>query len=64
MRDEKRIERICNALKELWMKTPDQRFGQMMINNGLMFDGELWHIEDDGWEKHIKKQSKGGKNDN
>jgi len=42
------------------MKTPDQRFGQMMINNGLMFDGELWHIEDDGWEKHIKKQSKGG----
>lgn len=54
MRDPKRIKTILNLLEEVWVKTPDQRFGQFMINNGLMDDGRLWHIEDDKWEEHIR----------
>jgi len=55
MRNPERIKRILNKIRKLWEETPDQRFGQMMINNGLMPDGELWHIEDTTWEEHIDK---------
>lgn len=59
MRDIKRIDRILDMLKEEWKKSPDQRFYQFLINNGLMNDDfHFWHIEDDKIEEHIKKLSK------
>lgn len=32
MRDIRRIDKFCDALKEVWKKYPDLRFGQMMSN--------------------------------
>jgi len=58
MRNPKRISKILTLLEELWNKTPDQRFGQMMINQGLIPDGKLWNIEDDKWEEYIKGRLK------
>jgi len=42
MRDIKRIDRICNKLKELWHYHPDMRFGQL-IQNYIPID---WNMED------------------
>jgi hypothetical protein len=55
MRDKERIRRITSLLAELWEKNPDYRFYQMLINNGLIEDSQLWHIEDDKIEEHLKK---------
>ena len=51
MRDLKRIARICNKLKELWKKHPDQRLGQLLVNyiyhrDELGQDGFIWFEED------------------
>ena len=32
MRDINRIDEFCDKLKEIWMRVPDWRFGQLMIN--------------------------------
>ena len=32
MRDPARIDELCDRLKVAWMKLPDWRFGQFMIN--------------------------------
>ena len=56
MREEARIERILNMLKEKWMKNSDSRFGQLMINLGICEDTyNLWSREDDELEEHLKK---------
>lgn len=56
MRDIKRIDRIMGALKAKWKKYPDMRFFQFMVNMGLVQDTyEVWRLEDDKVEKHIKK---------
>lgn len=55
MRDKKRIDRILDDLKERWKNEPDQRFYQLLINLGLIQDGQMWHIEDDEVEEHLKK---------
>ena len=39
MRDPKRIDRILGLFKELWLKCPDQRFGQM-CENFVFVNGE------------------------
>jgi len=59
MRDPKRIERICNKLKELWEKNPDYRFYQMLINEGLLDNQNLlWHKEDNETETHLTTRLK------
>ena len=59
MRDPKRIDRMLALIAEIWKKHPDMRFGQMMINAGLIQDDRnIWNIEDDEWEEHIKKEIK------
>lgn len=47
MRDEQRIDRILGLIKEMWMESPDQRFGQLMINTGVFKDSLLVWIKDD-----------------
>ncbi len=55
MRDKKRIPRILNKIKRLWLRSPDQRFYQMLINKGIIPDSQLWNIEDDIVEKEIDR---------
>jgi hypothetical protein len=55
MRDQNRIPRILKLLETKWTSTPDQRFGQMLINNGVLPDTmSTWLMEDDDLEKHLK----------
>ena len=52
MRDKERIKRILTLLETIWNKTPDQRFGQLLINHGIVEDTfETWNAEDDGFEE-------------
>lgn len=47
MRDPKRIGAILSALNTEWLKNPDQRFGQLLINLGIAPDsGGFWFVED------------------
>lgn len=55
MRERARIKRILNLIEELWNKSPDQRFGQLLINLSVVEDSILvWNNEDDGLEEHLK----------
>lgn len=54
MRDEKRIDRIMDIIKDTWKQNPDMRFGQLLINMWLIEDTYVtWSTEDDDIEKII-----------
>lgn len=59
MRDPARIDRICDDLKILWHKHPDERLGQLLEN--YIFGCEkqhkrcIFHIEDDQTELQLKR---------
>ena len=56
MRDQKRIDRILNLIGKYWKKHPDQRFGQMMINGGILEDNmRVWSNEDKGFEEFLEE---------
>jgi len=56
MRDERRIKKILKILEEIWEKSSDQRFGQLLINLGVIKDDfETWKNEDDLLEEHLIK---------
>ena len=56
MRDKERIKRILGLIEEIWNSYPDQRFGQLLINFGLIPDNLTgWNYEDDQLEEHLKK---------
>ena len=56
MRDRKRIKRILKRLEELWNTVPDMRFGQLLINLGVVEDSPtVWFNEDDKLEKYLSK---------
>ena len=61
MRDIKRIDKILNQLKHLWMRFPDQRLGQLLDNYvfGYKLDSHLFHIEDDVVEDRLNEIIKG-----
>jgi hypothetical protein len=57
VRDEARIPRILDYMKRLWKEHPDWRYGQLMINCGLIPDTmQGWLYEDDDLEKALKKK--------
>jgi len=59
-RDIKRIESILRKLGYLWVKNPDERFGQLLINLQIIPDDyTVWKNEDDGLEKHLDAILKG-----
>jgi hypothetical protein len=59
MRDTKRIKRICKKIEQLWSKTPDWRFGQFLINHGLIRDDlSSWGAECDLYEKRLDEKLK------
>ena len=55
MRDIKRIDKILDQLKHLWMRFPDQRLGQLLDNYifGYKSDSHLFYIEDDTVEDKL-----------
>jgi len=55
MRDPKRIEPILELLKEAWNLVPDWRLGQLVSN--LLGNGpqDVFHPEDEDWEKLLKE---------
>lgn len=56
MRDKNRISRILRILEEIWDRNPDQRFGQLLINLGVVKDDfDTLHVEDDLMEQHLMK---------
>ena len=66
MREIERIERILRKIGYLWVKFPDQRFGQLLINHQIVPDDfNVWTNEDDGFEKfldaHLKEYEKQAK---
>jgi hypothetical protein len=61
MRDVRRIDRILNDIKKLWLANEDYRFYQLLINAGLMPDSGIWNVEDDEVEEHLKKIKKNWK---
>ena len=59
MRDIQRIDRILELLGEAWKKNPDCRFGQLLINLGMVSDKDLvWYAEDRDIEKALRKYLK------
>lgn len=52
---QKLIDNIYNnweEIKEEWLKSPDQRFGQLLSNLGLVpkdIEDYIWNIEEDDW---------------
>lgn len=58
MRDPKRIPIILKQLEDLWMKHPDLRLGQLILNvfslhNGI--DARVYNMEDEDFIREIKK---------
>lgn len=45
MRPIERIKPFMKWLTDEWLQSPDQRFGQLLINLGLIDDGYHWHME-------------------
>jgi hypothetical protein len=58
MRDIKRIDRILLLIETYWKENPDLRFGQMLINLGIIPDTlPSWNMEDGNWEKWIMEHN-------
>ena len=56
MRDPKRIDRILKLIERYWKNSPDQRFGQLLINLGIANDEiRLCTNEDNDLEEYLKK---------
>ena len=55
MRDINRIKRIISKLETAWMKYPDLRLTQLLINVGIAKDSRTWIYEDDKAEILIEK---------
>lgn len=45
MREEERIDRICDKIRTLWKKHPDQRLGQLLFNYAWG-ENRLFYVED------------------
>jgi len=59
MRDIERIDRILSMIKEVWNENPDSRFGQLLINCGILKDSiEDWSMEDDYLESNLRLRIK------
>ena len=56
MRNKNRIKKILKLIEEIWIKNPDQRLGQLLINIGIAKDDfNTWQNEDNILEKHLIK---------
>ena len=60
MRDPERIDRILNQLREVWVKVPDWRLGQLLVNavNPKQPCPDVFYLEDRELEKLLSRLSK------
>lgn len=56
MRDPNRIDEILDELKSIWVKHPDLRLGQLLLNT--VPEAYLYYIEDDELIKELKNTYK------
>lgn len=68
MRDIKRIDKFCHELAKMWKRTPDQRFGQLMINFfSFVYEKsgnkDIWFFEEPEMEKYMNEFCKEVTND-
>jgi len=55
MRPLERIPKLLKELERVWTKSPDLRFGQLLINLGIAPDSlELWQLESSDILKVLK----------
>lgn len=49
MRDPKRIDVVLSELRDIWLKNPDLRLGQIVVNCAQPIEPQpaIFHIEDD-----------------
>ena len=48
----KKLHENWNLIEKEWLKSPDQRFGQLLSNLGLVskeIENHIWNIEEDDW---------------
>lgn len=57
MRDPERIEPILSLIREIWIKAPDLRLTQLIMN-ALNVNYDPYYIEDDDLEKGLKDYNK------
>ena len=62
MRNPKRIPKIIKLLEEAWNLVPDWRLGQVVSNLLGAGQHDVFHPEDDEWEKLLKQFIKKVKN--
>lgn len=43
------LSHLDNLIKGYWLKNPDQRFGQLLINQGYIANSSLWFREEVDW---------------
>ena len=56
MRNQNRINRVIELLREAWHLQPDFRLTQlvMVVSDKTDDLGALWHVEDDSMEKRLR----------
>lgn len=54
MRDPSRIAHITALLERVWMRTPDQRLGQVLMNVSPYAHRDPFEVEDDEWERALR----------
>ena len=48
----KKLHENWNLIEKEWLKSPDQRFGQLLSNLGLVskeIENHIWNIDEDDW---------------
>ena len=65
MRDPRRIDRVLDKLRVLWVDHPDQRLGQLVANLSRTTDGRvdssrIFNLEDDDMEIAIEDATRHG----
>ena len=57
MRDPNRIDGVLQAIKDIWVKCPDMRLGQLIGN--VLEGPSLYYVEDDGLVSALKDMYEG-----
>ena len=56
MRDPKRIDRIIDKLRQVWLKHPDWRLGQLISNLQGTGPQDVFFAEEEEWEARLDKE--------
>lgn len=55
LRDPKRIEKVLNVIRAVWIKCPDLRLSQLLINAIGLEAGVFFYIEDEVLVKKLEE---------